>query len=158
MALGPLSKAEDPLDVRVVSADATTTGEDAVLVNAGGATVVVTIATADLEDGATLTVADASGSASIANPVLVRTEGSASLGGGPELRLERPGAAVGLFSDGQNWFVSSGASEVGSEPVYEEGWYGWRPSPSFGSRGADSWDGYTGPPSYTSQTTEGWEG
>ena len=158
MALGPLSKAEDPLDVRVVSADATTTGEDAVLVNAGGATVVVTVATADLEDGATLTVADASESASIAHPVLVQTEGSASLGGGPELRLERPGAAVELFSDGDNWFVSGGASELGSEPLYGEAWYGWRPAPGPGSRGADSWDGYTGPPSYTSQTTEGWEG
>jgi len=158
MALGPLSKADDALDVRVVSADATTAGEDAVLVNAGGATVVVTIATADLKEGATLAIVDATGSASIGHPILVQTEGSASLGGGPEVRLERPRASVGLLSDGTNWFVTEGASEVGSEPVYEEGWGGWRPAPSFDTRGTESWDGYTAPPSYTSQTTEGWEG
>jgi len=102
------------------TSNVTTSGEEVVSVDTSGGAVTVTLASADANLGNFVTVIDVGGAAGI-NSITVDTEGSETIDGQSSKTVSSDFSAIIVYSNGTNWFTSSGSGTGGGVSIEDNG-------------------------------------
>lgn len=111
-----------PFDTTRVSSDYTTNGEAVVYVRTSQSAVTITLATADVQQGATIRVVDVDGNAST-NNITIQTEGSQSIfpDNTESITITLDHTYQRLWCDGENWFAERNVTSDSEWKLVKDG-------------------------------------